>query len=106
MLQMIRTHPHCDRHPNLLMVPCWVKRAKGVVHGHVCPVPGCGRYHVDETYLAAEQVELALGPKAVASTKSTLKNDTSQEAVSNRPLNRQAAARAAILRAIGQKQPQ
>jgi hypothetical protein len=87
-------------------VSCWVNRPHGVTSAHICPVPGCGRYCVDGTYLAAGDVEIALGPKAVASAKSTLTKGTSNEVLSERPLNRQAAARAAILRAIQQKQPQ
>lgn len=103
---MSRSRPNCDRHPNLQMVPCWVKRPKGVTSGHICPVPGCGRYHVDEMYLAAGEVEMALGPKPVASAKGALTKAPPNEVISDRPLNRQAAARAAILRAIQQKQPQ
>jgi hypothetical protein len=103
---MSRSHPNCDRHTNLQMVACWVKRPHGVTSAHICPVPGCGRYYVDGTYLAARDVEIALGPKPVASAKSTLPKGTSNEVFTERPLNRQAAARAAILRAIQQKQPQ
>jgi len=103
---MSRFHPNCDRHTNLQMVCCWVKRPQGITSAHICPVPGCGRYNVDGIYLAARDVEIALGPKAVASAKSTLTKGTSNEVLSERPLNRQAAARAAILRAIQQKQPQ
>ena len=47
---------------------------------------------------------MALGPKPVASANSTLTKATPNEVISDRPLNRQAAARAAILRAIQQKQ--
>jgi hypothetical protein len=55
---MSRSHPNCDRHTNLQMVACWVKRPQGVTSAHICPVPGCGRYYVDETYLAARDVEI------------------------------------------------
>jgi len=103
---MSRSHPNCDRHTNLQMVACWVKRPHGVTSAHICPVPGCGRYYVDGAHLAARDVEIALGPKPVASAKSTLPKGTSNEVFTERPLNRQAAARAAILRAIQQKQPQ
>ena len=88
------------------MVSCWVKYPRGIKSGHVCPVPGCGRYFVDETYLNAEDIELVLGPKPVASTNSARKKAISKEAGSARPPNRQTAARAAILRAIREKQPQ
>src|ERR1700739_1312112 len=103
---MSRSHPTCDRHGNLQMVPCWVKCPMGIKSGHVCPVPGCGRYYVDETYLNAEDVELVVGPKPVASTNSTRKKAISEEAGSARPPNRRPGAGAAILRAIREKQLQ
>jgi hypothetical protein len=95
-------HPNCDRHTNLQMVPCWLKRPEGVVPGHVCPVPGCGRYHADEIYLDAHDIELVLGPKKPVPTRSMIKK-TASEPNSPKPLNRHAAARAAILKAIEQK---
>ncbi|HMK23138.1 MAG TPA: hypothetical protein VK466_12455 [Terriglobales bacterium] len=107
---MTRPRPHCDRHPNLQMVPCWLRRGRAVIPGHACPVPGCGRYHAQEGYLNAADVELALGPqdsvrkKAPASEtlnrKSSLKAAGTAEEV---PLNRHTAARAAILKAIESK---
>ncbi len=103
---MSRSYPTCDRHSNLQMVPCWMKYPKCIKSGYVCPVPGCGRCFVDESYLNAEDVELVIGPKPVASTSDTLNKAISKEAASVRPLNRQAAARAAILRAIREKQAQ
>jgi len=45
-----RTHPGCDRHPNLQMIPCSLKRTNGQSLGYVCPVPGCGRHRDDEGY--------------------------------------------------------
>jgi len=100
---MNRSAPHCDRHTNLQMVPCWLQREDRVVSGHVCPVPGCGRYHADGAYLEAKEVELVLGPKASV-LKKAIKQSNPKPADSPRPLNRQEAARAAILRAIEQKQ--
>jgi hypothetical protein len=47
---MARTHPGCDRHPNLQMIPCFLKRTAGQSHGYICPVPGCGRHRDDEGY--------------------------------------------------------
>jgi len=41
---MARTHPVCDRHPNLQMIPCSFERPTGKVIGHICPVPTCGRH--------------------------------------------------------------
>jgi len=102
---MNRSHPNCDRHTNLQMVPCWLKHENRVVAGHVCPVPGCGRYHAEEAYLAAKEVELVLGPKA-SELKKAIKNINPQPTESPKPLNRQEAARAAILKAIEQKQRQ
>ncbi len=90
---MNRSHLTCDRHTNLQMVPCWVKRARSIAAAHVCPVPGCSRYHVDGVFLEASEVELVLGPKIAP-----------KPAEPQKPLNRQAAARAAILKAIEQKQ--
>lgn len=105
---MTRSHPTCDRHPNLQMVSCWLKQPKGVVAGHVCPVPGCDRYHVDDHYLAIADVELVLSTNSRG--ENTLRNNTQKGAspgpasTQDRPLNRHAAARAAILKAIEQKQ--
>lgn len=90
---MNHPHPTCDRHTNLQMVHCWVQRARSVAAAHVCPVPGCSRYHVDGVYLGSSEVELVLGPKIAP-----------KPADRQKPLNRQAAARAAILKAIEQKQ--
>jgi hypothetical protein len=106
---MTHSDPTCDRHPNLQMVSCWLKRSHGVVAGHVCPVPGCGRYHVDERYLNAADIELVLSTNTRskrALQTSTTKKDLSKKHSLNqdRPLNRHAAARAAILKAIEQKQ--
>jgi hypothetical protein len=101
-------HPTCDRHPNLQMVSCWLKRPKGVVAGYVCPVPGCDRYHVDDHYLNAADVELVLSTntRGKDTLKKSLQKHASKRPASNqdRPLNRHAAARAAILKAIEQKQ--
>ena len=99
---MNRSLPHCDRHTNLQMVPCWLQRDKAVVPGHVCPVPGCGRYHADGVYLEGKDVEMVLGPKSTE-LKKAIKKDNPQPPAPTKPLNRQEAARAAILRAIQQK---
>ena len=101
---MIRSYPTCDRHTNLQMVPCWVQRAKAVAAGHVCPVPGCGRYHVDDAYRDATEIELVLGQKKPTPTKSMIKKSGSSQAAPDKPMNRHTAARAAILKAIEQKQ--
>jgi hypothetical protein len=93
------THPNCDRHPNLQMVSCRLKRNQTVVSGHICPVPGCGRCHVDQGYLRPGDVELLAGPDLMVPKKGPTKSISS-----NRPLNRHAAARAAILRAIEENQ--
>jgi hypothetical protein len=93
------THPNCDRHPNLQMVPCRLKRDKVVVSGYICPVPGCGRCHLDQGYLRLGDVELLAGPDLMVPRKGPAKSISS-----GRPLNRHAAARAAILRAIEEKQ--
>ena len=47
---MPRIHPGCDRHPNLQMVPCGLKRTNGQSLGYVCPVPSCGRHRDHEGY--------------------------------------------------------
>jgi hypothetical protein len=44
------THPVCDRHTNLQMIPCSFERPTGRVLGHICPVPSCGRHHDDGGY--------------------------------------------------------
>jgi hypothetical protein len=103
---MTGSQPTCDRHTNLQMVPCWLQRATGVAAGYVCPVPGCGRYHVDDVYLEASEVEIVLGPNTAAPTRSMVKRSGSKETARDKPLNRHTAARAAILKAIEQKQRQ
>jgi len=75
---MARARPTCDRHPNLQMVTCSLQTSQGKVFGHVCAVPGCGRYHGPQGYFDAP-------PEG---EESEIK------------LNRRAAAREAILRAI------
>jgi len=47
---MARTHPVCDRHTNLQMIPCAFDRPTARVLEHVCPVPGCGRHRDDRGY--------------------------------------------------------
>ena len=47
---MARSRPACDKHPNLQMIPCSLKRTIGPSQGHVCPVPDCSRHHDDEGY--------------------------------------------------------
>lgn len=100
---MPRLSPHCDRHPNLQMVPCLLRRTMGMVAGHVCPVPGCGRHFVENSYL--EEVEVRTVKASIfhndalrsAGEKSLAERSPGKP---NRPLNRNAAARAAILKAI------
>lgn len=75
---MARSRPMCDKHPNLQMIPCSLQTPNGKVFGHVCAVPGCGRYHGPQGYFYAPQ----------EGEESEIK------------LNRRAAAREAILRAI------
>jgi len=77
---MVRSRPVCDRHTNLQMIPCTFQTPTGKASGYVCAVPGCGRHHVDAGYFD--------GPVKSAQEQS-------------KP-NRQAAALAAILRAIGE----
>jgi hypothetical protein len=105
---MSRTNPHCDRHPNLQMVPCLLRRPKGMVAGHVCPVPGCGRYFVEEGYVSGADVELVLAPSLSIRSKNAFAREETQKKKSpssdHPALNRHAAARAAILKAIDQKQ--
>ena len=57
---MTRTHPSCDRHPNLQMITCSIKRTTRQSHGYVCPVPGCGRHRDDEGYFDVVQAKPAL----------------------------------------------
>ena len=109
--EMTRSHPHCDRHPNLQMVPCLLRRASGLIAGHACPVPGCGRLLGGDGFLGDTDLELVLAPgvgsgntnapKESSGKKRSSNNNASNQ---NRPLNRHAAARAAILKAIEQKQ--
>ena len=107
---MKHPHPTCDRHTNLQMVPCWLRLGRAVVSGHSCPVPGCARYHTQEGYRNAADVEVVLGPKDGARKKAAASEPLSKKALlesavsgEKRPLNRHAAARAAILRAIESK---
>ena len=44
------TNPSCDRHKNVQMIPFTLDYPGGRISGHVCPVPGCGRHHVEEGY--------------------------------------------------------
>ena len=105
---MPQPRPTCDRHTNLLMVGCWFKHGHAIVAGHACPVPGCGRYYTGEGYLNAADIELVVAPQG----RKGVASETSQKGLSpkpaaivkERPLNRHAAARAAILRAIESKQ--
>jgi hypothetical protein len=92
------------------MVPCLLKRANGMIAGHACPVPGCGRVVVGNSLVGGKDPELVLAAGAGAGANNSLKanatNNSSRKSASNqdRPLNRQAAARAAILKAIEEKQ--
>jgi len=93
------------------MVPCLLKRANGMIAGHACPVPGCGRVLVGNSLVGGKDPELVLAAGAGAGANNSLKasgttNNSSKKNASNqdRPLNRQAAARAAILKAIEEKQ--
>ena len=99
--------PTCDRHTNLQMVPCWVKRRGALVAAYACPVPGCSRFRTHEGYLNSADLEVVLDPsagarkKAMASERRTKNSEISSN--QEQPLNRQAAARAAILKAIESK---
>jgi hypothetical protein len=75
-----RSRPACDRHGNLQMIPCSLEKPAGTVSGHICPVPSCGRRHDGRRYYDEEP--MASVPQRSAS------------------VNRQAAARSAILSAI------
>jgi hypothetical protein len=75
---MARSRPTCDKHPNLQMMPCSLQTMEGKTFGFVCAVPGCGRYYGPKGYFDAP----------VEGAESEIK------------LNRRAAAREAILRAI------
>ena len=44
------TPPSCDRHKNLQMVPFSLEYPGGTLSGHECPVPGCGRQHMENGY--------------------------------------------------------
>jgi hypothetical protein len=72
------THPVCDKHKSLQMIPCVVERPTGWVSGHVCPVPGCGRHRDEDGYFDIAE------PRVPAPEKQ----------------NKQAAARAEIMRMI------
>jgi hypothetical protein len=93
------------------MVPCLLKQANGMIAGHVCPVPGCERVMVGNSFAGGKDPELVLAAGAGAVSNNSLKNsgatnNSSKKSASNqdRPLNRHAAARAAILKAIEEKQ--
>lgn len=43
-------HPSCDRHKNVQMIPFLLEYPGGKIYGHACPVPSCGRHHVEEGY--------------------------------------------------------
>jgi hypothetical protein len=75
---MAKSRPMCDRHGNLQMIPCSLQTPAGKTYGYVCAVPGCGRYHGPQGYFSAP----------IEGEESAIK------------LNRRAAAREAILRAI------
>ena len=101
--------PTCDCHTNLQMVPCWVKRHGAVVAAYACPVPGCTRYRTSEGYLNAADLEVVLeasaglGKKTVASERRKKNSPSAIASKQKEPLNRHAAARAAILKAIESK---
>jgi hypothetical protein len=95
------------------MVPCLLKRADGMIAGYACPVPGCGRMLVGNSFVGGKDPELVLAAGAGAGASNSLKasgatNNSSKKKKNasnqDRPLNRQAAARAAILKAIEEKQ--
>lgn len=77
---MASSCPVCDRHPNLQMIKCSLKRSGGQSHSYVCPVPNCGRHLDDEGYFQ------------VVETTPLLDDRT--------PKSRNDAARAAIMKAI------
>jgi hypothetical protein len=81
---MTRLHPACDRHTNLQMIPCSLKRTTGQSHAYVCPVPGCGRHHDDAGYFD------------VVETRALLKDGIPRNPVDG-------AARAAITKALDER---
>ena len=48
------SHPACDRHPNLQMIPRSLTRPAGSTNGYMCPVPGCGRHRDEQGYFDVE----------------------------------------------------
>jgi hypothetical protein len=38
------THPSCDRHKNLQMIPFSLDDASGKISGYICPVPTCDHF--------------------------------------------------------------
>jgi len=87
---MAHLRPACDRHTNLQMIPCSLKKTSEQSHGYahayayVCPVPGCGRQHDDTGYFGG------------GGTGALLENG-----IPRNPLD--AAARAAITKALEQR---
>lgn len=82
-----------------------------MIAGYACPVPGCGRVLVGNSFVGGKDPKLVLAAGAGAGANNSLKasgatNNSSKKNASNqdRPLNRHAAARAAILKAIEEKQ--
>jgi hypothetical protein len=58
------TNPSCDRHKNVQMVPFSLEYPGGKISGHVCPVPRCGRHHVEEGYFDVEEDKLGMSNSA------------------------------------------
>lgn len=80
---MTRVCPACDRHTNLQMIPCSLKRTPGQAHAYVCPVPGCGRHCDDLGYFDAVE------------TRALLEDGI--------PRNRRDAVKAAIMKALEER---
>lgn len=82
-----------------------------MVAGHACPVPGCGRYVVEDNYVSGADIQLVLAPSLAMLSKTAQGSSVTHKkppkkhpSNDNQPLSRHAAARAAILKAIEQKQ--
>ena len=81
---MASSRPSCDKHPNLQMISCSLKRATGPSQSYVCPVPGCGRHLDDEGYFNVVETTVLIEESS--------------------PKNQQQLARAAIMKALRQPQ--
>ena len=67
--------PSCDRHKNLQMVPFFLEFTGGTFSGHVCPVPGCGRYHSENGYFNLVDGKPAWQEKTIRSRITSARNE-------------------------------